>query len=126
MARTIIIEDVPVALPTGLQQLPERNVPNALERVTMRLKRCTTATPTFWPNASTVLHAEAWLSIDNAPFVRISALRGAAGGILLDDGVEQPEWYWFFTIWPGANRRIRFDIEVENGPLVSEFSLEAE
>jgi hypothetical protein len=120
-----IVRNRAVNVPSGVRQLTAENVPDALKRLVFQLKRATTTTPSFWPNAATLLNITAFISIDGGPFNQCAKVIGAPGGILIEDGAEQPVWWWHFTLWPGVNRQVRFDVEVVNGPLVSELTLEA-
>jgi hypothetical protein len=122
---TIIVQDRAVVIPSGSFSIPAENVPDTLTSVRFSLKRCTTATPTFWPNIATVLNAEAWLSIDGAAFRMCGFVLGAPGGIEVENSIEQPLWWWGFSLFPGVNRQARFEVSVVNGPLVSELTLEA-
>ena len=121
----IIVQDRAVNLPSGTRQITAENVPDALTQLRLTLKRCTSVTPTFWPNTLTLLNLAALISINGGPFVQCARVTGAPGGVQVESSVEQPFWWWGFTLWPGVNRQIRFEIEVINGPLVSELGLEA-
>lgn len=124
---TVLVQDFPVNLPTGPGSLPVQNVPDGLTSGTMRMRRCTTATPAFWPNANTILGCKLWMSTDNgANWTYHGGFDGSAGGIRFDRGagVELDFDTTRFDLPPVPNRKVRFDFSVQNGPLVSEVTLE--
>lgn len=119
----IIVNDRPVSIPSGQQSFGTENVPDALTVVLFTLRYCTTATPTLWPNANTVIRTSAWQSNDGGTTWMHRSTMSSFGGIHVVKGVEDPETTWGFTLIPGLNRQIRVDVEVENGPLNTRIDL---
>lgn len=119
----VLFSNRPVSVQSGAQTFGASNVPDTLSDVLFTLKYCTTATPTFWPNANTVLNLSAFMSLDAGATWRSLSTMGTFGGIHLSKGVEVPETTWGFSLFPGINRLIRIDSNVANGPLVSEATL---
>lgn len=87
---TIIAQDVPISLNAGVRELGPFNVPNGLTELYVKLLYQSTATPTVWVNAGTVIDMEFHLSPDGVlPYERIAGMR-TNGGIHIQDGIEQP------------------------------------
>lgn len=88
------IRDFPLAnYPAGTFQLAQRATPNGLAGFDLRIGRCTTATPTIWPNASTRVTLDLQFSFDGG--ASWTPLGGNSwsqvGGIIVVRGVEVPE-----------------------------------
>jgi len=120
-----VVRNRAVNIPNGVREFTAENVPDSLTRLLFQLRRATTATPSFWPDPATLLSVTAFISIDGGPFMQCAKVTGAPGGVQMERGVEQPVWWWYFSLWPGVNRQVRFEVEVVNGPLASELTLEA-
>jgi len=125
---TTLIDHVPINQPTGTHTYGAYNVPDGVSSATLRIARCTTATPTFWPNASTTVDAKAMMSFDNgATFPYQVATISSKGGIVThpDTGEQVTETGVSVTgVRLGANRKIQATITVTNGPLVTQVTLE--
>lgn len=122
----ILLNHVAVNIPTGAQEFGPANVPNNGEIFTLRMARCTTATPTFWPDAATTINANIWISFDGGttwPYILIGF--GSNGGIYtLRNGTQLAESVATgFAVRQGG-RQIKAEIVVTNGPLVSEITME--
>ena len=123
---TTLIDHQNVTLQTGVTTLGPAVVPDGLTFMTVRLARCTTATPTLWPNASTTVQVQFQISLDNGvTWLPVGAF-GAPGGIVQADGVhESVESFATFQPIPlGHNRQAQATITVVNGPLVSKATVE--
>src|SRR5262245_24525695 len=119
----ILVDHQPVNLATGTHTFgPFTVVGGGL--VNVRLARCTTATPSFWPNVATGVA----LSVENSPDSGATWLGMAGftsnGGILIGrGGAEVPETTMRCPLPPSATR-LRAIIVVTSGPLVSQVTLE--
>lgn len=124
----LIVQNRAVSVPSGGRSLLVENLPDGLSVAQITLKRCTAATPTLWPNVATVLGMSAFMSFDGGVnWQHVSGFAGSPGGIYTDRlGNELAATIWRFSLHPGVNRQIRFDIDVQNGPLVSEITVEAD
>jgi hypothetical protein len=120
------ITNQPVSIPTGLSAFGPTTVSDSLSNVTARLKRCTAATPTFWCNEATAVRMKLFVSTDGGSSYVQSCGFGASGGTLTNrQGQEIPESWVLCQLPAGTSRRLRAEVAVENGPLVSELTLEA-
>lgn len=118
-----------VALPlknyqNGDYALGPANVPDWVTFIGVELTRCTTATPTIWPNQSTQFEAVMELSMDGGatwgPAGRVTAI----GGIYVNKlGVEAPVTAFGAGIAPGVGRLIRGTASIAGGPLRTEVSV---
>jgi hypothetical protein len=124
---TLLLDHRPINVPTGTQEFGPANVPSTVTSFGVRLARCTTATPTFWPNASTTVNASLLLSNDGgATYPRGAGGFTGAGGIIKVQGVEAPESNMFGGVSAplGAGWQIKAVITVTGGPLVSQLTVE--
>jgi hypothetical protein len=124
---SVIIDHQPINQPSGSREYIIGAVPSNVTSCTVRLARCTSATPTFWPNANTQANADIWLSYDGGttyPIILIGF--GASGGIGLINGVEVAESAASGSDPAGAiaGRRLKAVITIQNGPLVSQLTVE--
>lgn len=122
----IVLNHVAINIPTGTHEYGPANVPNNGETFIVRLARCTDATPQFWPNPATSVKANVWMSTDGGatwPFIVIGF--GAEGGIYIRrDGVQSPESSAQGFMQRQGGRQIKAEVIVENGPLLSELTVE--
>lgn len=121
----IIVQGRAVSIPSGQRQLSRDNVPDALTMLLLTLKYCTTATPSFWSNPATILRVTPWLTLDGGVTWLQRGFWETNGGIHVVKGIELPETTFGFSLLPGVNRDLRLDVEVLNGPLVSEVDVVA-
>lgn len=133
----LIIDHAPVNQPDGLQTFGPVNIGDAVTKVNVRLARKTTATPTFWPNATTKVAAQLYTSLDggatwdescgggNISFDESRTIYGAEGGVYLNRfGVEAPESKVSCPLPPGTGRKLLAKVAVTGGPLVSQLTVE--
>lgn len=128
-----IVNNFPLNVASGSQNLGPAAVPDADSSLLLHLTRCTTATPTMWPNESTFLQCDIFISTDGGatyPTVPQFSL-GSFGGILIGNDkvtgnpVELPETKLRVDLPPGTNRKLKATVTVTNGPLVSACTIEA-
>jgi len=124
----ILIDHQSINQPTGTRDYGPANVADGLTSATLRLARCTSASPTFWPNQSTQVIAQAWISFDGGvTFPYLAVPLAGKGGIVTNPktGVEVQESGVRFTGVPlGSGRMIKATVAVTNGPLVSQITVE--
>lgn len=126
MARLKIVDNLPITIQSGSQLIGPANVPKGSTAVIVHLARCTTATPTFWPDVNTQLQCFVEVSLDNGQHWQPNNGFSAIGGILLArDGSEIPESTMTCPI-PAGTDRMRFNVTVTNGPLVSALTTEVQ
>lgn len=119
--------NVPVNLQSGTQTFGPANVNNSITRIQARLKRMTDATPTFWNNPATIIEIKVEASTDGGANYFLCCGATFAGGIAdTRDGTQIPESTLDCPLPAptGQQRRVRAQVTVNNGPLVSQFSLE--
>lgn len=126
----ILFTGVPLAA-TKTRQIPLGNYPNGtrnfgpiatpkgLDQFDIRIGRCTTADPTIWPNASTVLKIDLQFSFDGGvnytPLGANSWEQG--GGIIVQRGVEQAETILTWSFSPDQPTHFKGRITVTGGPI---------
>ena len=115
-----------VTVAGGRHVLPALALPNANDRVMVRLKRCTAITPLLWPNAATRVTITVEESSDGGQTWQFFLGATAVGGVVRNrDGIESTETTLSGMVPPGLNRKVRAFFDVENGPLVTEVDVEA-
>jgi hypothetical protein len=94
-------------------------VPDTTKSCDIQVQRCTTATPTIWPNAATILETIPEISVDGG-VTWIEAGRSKAGGGISfgKDGVTEIAFAASGGFLPvGTNRLYRCTFIIVNGPL---------
>src|SRR5262245_16489402 len=120
----LLIDHQPITQPTGTVRYGPRNIDDTFTMISCRLARCTSTTPTFWPNASTGFSFLFEVSVDGGPFEENSGAASIGGIYIGGDGTEVPETVVECTIRPGINRQARLAVTVTGGPLVSQLTVE--
>lgn len=121
----ILVNNKPLSLPTGQGSVGnDINVPDDLTNTIITLGLCTTATPTFWPRATTILTANAYWSVDGGANFRHRSVFSVEGGIHLSKGVEVPNCVWSFGLPPSPGRLLRILFDVIDGPLDTRVTVE--
>lgn len=111
-----------VSVAEGRQTVGPFTVPKNLDRITLRMNRCTTLDPLTWPNKSTQVNMVVYVN------GVAKATIGAVGGIFFDEETnrEISAIEAEVTLEPGdTDRQIKVDLDVVMGPLVSVFAMEA-
>ena len=120
-----LINELPVSLVTSSTSTTAISLNDALSRVVFRLKRFTTLTPQFWPDATTGINVSVELSFNGGISWQVACGVGSNGGLFVfRTGVEATETTLSCSLQPGIGRLIRLNSTVTNGPLVSAFTLE--
>lgn len=120
----VLINHQPINF-SGSQSFGPVTVTDGLNALVVRLARCTTATPTFWPNAVTSVDAQLELSMDGGATWESAGGLGSVGGInTLRGGGESTETVLRCPLRSGNARRLRATVTVVNGPLVSQLTVE--
>lgn len=108
----------------GSYSLGPATVPDWATSIGVELTRCTTATPTIWPNQSTQFEAVMELSMDGGATWGPAGRVTAVGGIFTNkNGVEAQVTAFGATITPGVGRLIRGAASIAGGPLRTEVSV---
>jgi hypothetical protein len=120
----IIIDHVPVNQPSGSRTYGPANVSNAVSDITIRIARCTTATPTFWPNDTTTLAVTIEVSVNGGAFQFCCGFESFGGINIGKGGQEATESVVQCSMPGGINRQARATVVVTGGPLVSQLTVE--
>lgn len=107
-------------IPSGTFQIPATSIGASVTSLTLSLARCTTATPTIWPNQTTTLDMQLEVSFDNrASWLPGGSITGAKGGVELKrDGVtENPSADFTFSYGGQSPTDVRGSLTVTGGPL---------
>lgn len=95
--------------------------PNGLNAFKVSMGSCTTADPTIWPNASTVVALDLQFSYDNGATYTPAGGNGASftGGIKVDTktGLEIPEKAYSVRFNPDEPDHFKGTITVTGGPV---------
>jgi hypothetical protein len=107
--------------PSGQSELPSTALPDWANSLGIEIMRCTSADPTIWPNASTVVTLHVELSRDNgATWPTILFEGSVSGGIEIHNktGLEVQSLRFDTPIPPelGVTRRVRGYMDIANGP----------
>jgi hypothetical protein len=119
----IVVQGRQINIPDGKRALLAEAIPDGLMVGIVVLKRSTSLTPSWWSNPLTWLKADAYLSLDDGVTWLHRGGITSVGGVGFEGAAEVPELTWWFQLLPGTNRRIRVEVEVQNGPLNSELDV---
>lgn len=108
---------------SGTYQFGPVAIADAVNSVMFKVARCTTASPTIWPDPATTLTVALEISVDGGEWLNQGGW-GAMGGISPDrNGNEAAASFGGGALFPGVNRRSRGTITISNGPLRSTMSV---
>lgn len=116
---------IPLAnYPSGTHVVSARNVPDWATHLSFEFERCTSGTPTLWPNASTTLDIGFELFVDGV-WVNAGAFTDV-GGISMDpdDEAERTISFGRVSLRAGSNRQFRATVNIGGGPLRTRGSVE--
>lgn len=120
----VLINHQPINF-SGSQSFGPVAVPSGLNTLVVRLARCTTATPTFWPNAATVVTIGLEISLDGGTTWQGAGGFSGPGGIQTRrQGGEYTEVVLTCPLATGNARQLRASASVVGGPLVSQLTVE--
>lgn len=120
MAKTKIPQ-VPLGnYPDGIYTFGPIATPNGLDGFDIRVGRCTTATPTLWPNVSTTVKIDMQYSYDGGVTytpLGANSFGPVPGGIISSHGVETAEWVTSAHFSPNEPTHFKGQITVAGGPI---------
>lgn len=107
---SVSVELFPVAeYAGGIYTVPSTAVADAVERVEVSVRRCTSADPTIWPSTSASITFDFQYSLDggNTWFQWFNA--SDVGGLVVSNktGLEIPAMYFNQSLPAGTGRRVR-------------------
>ena len=105
------------SLPSGVSLIPATAVPAGTRSITLAMQRCTSASPTVWPNQATTIQIDVYGSMDGSTWQHIGAAT-AAGGVWTDPdtGTEASETSLVFG-FAASPAYVKATATVANGPL---------
>lgn len=104
--------------PSGSRQFGPWAFPNGLDGFDIRIGRCTTATPTIWPNASTRVSLVMEFSFDGGEtYPHVETWTPQGGGIVSKNGVELAEESAGWRYSPNQPTHAKATVTVTNGPI---------
>jgi len=112
----------------GTRTLGPLDVADDVTSVDISIARCTTATPTIWPNASTVLTITPEVSVDGGATWIEAGKSVSAGGIAISGrtGQEVAVSRSGGSLPAGVNRKYRVTVVIAGGPLRSSATVEVD
>jgi hypothetical protein len=120
----LLIDHQAISVPAGSRDFGPATIPDGLTKVTLRLARRTTATPTLWATGVAV-QLDSWCSLDGGATWLQWLGFGAPGGIhVKGDSTEATESSVTGALPSGASRRIKLTATVTGGTLVSNLTVE--
>jgi len=108
----------------GIRQVPERSLPDSASELYFEFARCTSATPSIWPNETTRLQMDFEGSTDGITWFPAGGFSSIGGIITRFNGVEVPLTTIRLPLPKLAGRLIRATIQITGGPLRTEGSIE--
>ncbi len=87
----VLIDHQAINVPQGSRSFQAANANLAGRELVIRLARCTTATPSFWPLATTTVSVSISISTDGGTTWRQAGGFSSAGGIVHGPGPAAPE-----------------------------------
>ena len=103
----------------GTRNIGPIDIADNVQSIDFNIQRCTTATPTIWPNSTTILDYASEMSIDGGPWQPAGGFT-ASGGIGFDkQHNEAPFTLGGGTLIAGINRQYRATLTISGGPLRS-------
>ena len=122
----ILINKQPITLASGSIEIGPVNIPNGIHQLKLSLDRCTTVTPTVWPNPLTEISVNVFVATGGGPDKFLAGFT-AVGGILTNQTgteaapvlTEAQMTELEINIPLAAGRKLKAAISVVNGPFVS-------
>lgn len=113
------------SIPTGEFTIPVTSLPASINTLTVSVARCTTATPTIWPDPATTLMVQTQYSYDGAVTWDFPDTWGGVGGIFHDPktntDIAMTSSQQVFD--KGSPTHVKGKLTVTNGPLVTSGSI---
>lgn len=124
MAKT---RQLPLAnYPNGTREFGPWAFPNGLAGFDVRIGRCTSASPTLWPNASTTLDLQLQFSYDGGATWTAIGANGTgprSGGIITQRGIDLAEEVFSWRFSPDEPTHAKATVTITGGPLRSYLDL---
>jgi len=121
---SLLIDHQNINIGNGPTEFGPANVPDGVTLAKLSLARKTSGN-NLWPNEATLIDATIVISLDGGVTYPFSAGgMTAAGGLLVIQGVELAEQWIEANCPPGIGRRAKAIVNVTNGPLRSEITIE--
>jgi hypothetical protein len=109
----------------GTRVLGPIDIADDVSSVDISIARCTTPTPTIWPNASTVVTITPEVSIDGGVSWSEAGKSVSGGGISIGrSGSEIPFSLSGGSLPAGTGRKYRCTVDIAGGPLRSSATVE--
>ena len=120
----LLIDHQSINVPAGSRDFGPVTIPDGLTRVTLKLARRTTATPTLWAAGVTV-DLKSWCSLDGGmTWIQWGGFGGVGGIHIKRDSAESVESTGGGSLPIGSSRRIKLTLTVSGGTLVSLLTVE--
>lgn len=112
-----------IVLPNGISNIPQSAMPANSTTMLLTLGRCTTATPTVWPNTNQSIHVDLQFSYDGAASWQVGGSFDSSGGIVSFHGHEVTEstGTWIYAVGP---THLRGTVQVTNGPILTSVNVD--
>lgn len=111
------------SIPTGTFPVSKSSLPASITSLTLSLARCTTNTPTIWPNATTTVTGDLQVSLDGGVTFQDLGGFSSPGGIFTQkDGTQLTNTVCTWTLPPNATH-LQGTLVVANGPCVTSGSV---
>lgn len=112
----LVVDQKNFTLPNGATPIPQVALPANSTKMVLSLARCTTATPTFWPNTNQTIHVDLQFSYDGGASWQVANAFDSSGGIVTFHGQEvaQSTGTWIYAPNP---THLRGQLIVTNGPV---------
>ena len=123
---TVLIDHQNLNLSNGVQNIGPVDIADGVNTIDFRLRRCTDADPTIWPNSATTLKFNIEVSFDGGTIWVHQAGTGSAAipGGNIPGLTEVP--IVLVGLPQTTGRRLRGTVEVANGPLKTEVTVQVE
>jgi hypothetical protein len=121
----LLFDHQAISINAGTRNFGPVTIPDGLTRITLRLARMTTATPTLW-SAGVDVKLDSWCSIDGGATWLQWLGFGSTGGIYVKgNGTEATESSATANLPEGTSRLMRLTATVTGGRFVSQLTVEA-
>lgn len=121
------VQVLPLGNYNGTHVMGPVDIADDVSSVLISIARCTTAAPTIWPNASTILTITPEVSVDGGQTWIESGKSVSPGGVLVIQHVELANSISGGSLAAAVNgitRQYRCTVDIANGPLRSSATVE--
>lgn len=110
--------------PNGTTTIPKTALPANSTQISLVLNRCTTATPTIWPNSTTTIAVDLQISYDGgASFVAAGGFTSAGGIVHNLHGVDLMQSVGRWSLQAGATH-VQGTLVIAGGPMLTSGSVD--